>query len=108
MPELHERDDDYVLAYEVMTIEFKTTSEKQYNLRYQYFNPACPFSRNLINSILSKKHYVGLSRLCRFYFDCKISLVKLYWAIRLKSFPYVARYNANNTNKRTQFKRDDI
>ena len=31
--ELHERDDDYPLAPEVMTIEPETTGEKQHNLR---------------------------------------------------------------------------
>ena len=32
-PELHEHDDDYPLAPEVMTIELEITSEKQHNLR---------------------------------------------------------------------------
>ena len=35
-PELHERDDDYPLAPNVMTIEPEITSEKQHNLRVQY------------------------------------------------------------------------
>ena len=34
-PELHEQDDDYPLAPEVMTIEPKITGEKQHNLRPQ-------------------------------------------------------------------------
>ena len=32
-PELHERDNDYPLAPEVMTIELEITGEKQHNLR---------------------------------------------------------------------------
>ena len=44
-PELHERDDDYPLAPEVMTIEPEITGEKQHNLRAQYFGAACPYSR---------------------------------------------------------------
>ena len=51
-PELHERDDDYPLAPEVMTIEPEITGEKQHNLRAQYFGAACPFSRKLICSFL--------------------------------------------------------
>ena len=47
-PELHERDDDYPFASEVMTIEVEITGEKQHNLRAQYFGAACPYSRKLI------------------------------------------------------------
>ena len=36
-PQLHQRDDDYPLAPEVMTIEPEITGEKQHNLRVQYF-----------------------------------------------------------------------
>ena len=35
-------------------------------------------------------------------------LVKVYRAIRFNSFPYVAGYIANNTEKRKQFKHDDV
>ena len=35
LPELHERDDNYPLAPEVMTIEPEITGEKQHNLRAQ-------------------------------------------------------------------------
>ena len=37
-PELHNRDDDYPLAPEVMTIEPEITGEKQHNLRAQYIS----------------------------------------------------------------------
>ena len=59
-PKLHERDDDYLLAPEVMTIEPEITGEKQHNLRAQYHGAACPFSLKLICYFLSKKHYVVL------------------------------------------------
>ena len=55
-PELHERDDDQLLAPEVMTIEPEITGEKQHNLRAQYFGAACPYSRKLICSFLPKKN----------------------------------------------------
>ena len=55
-PELHERDDDYPLAPEVMTIEPEITGEKKHNLRAQYFGAACPHSQKLICSFLPKKH----------------------------------------------------
>ena len=59
-PELHERDDDYPLAPEVMTIEREKTGEKQHNLLVQYFGAACPFSHKLSCSFLPTKHYVVL------------------------------------------------
>ena len=107
-PELHERDDDYPLAAEVMTIEPKITGENHHNLCAQYFGAACPHSRKLICSFLPKKHYVELCQLLRFYFDRGMRPVKVHRAIRFKSSPYVARYIANNTAKRQQFKLDDV
>ena len=107
-PELHERDDDYPLAPEVMTIEPEITGEKQHNLRAQYFGAACPFSRKLICSFLPKKHYVVLGQLLRFYLDRGMRLVKVHRAIRFSSSPSVAGYIANNTEKRKQFKHDNV
>ena len=107
-PEPHERDDDYPLAPDVITIETKVTGEKQHNLRAQYFGAACPFSRIMICSFLPKKHYVVLGQLRRFYLDRGIKPVKVHRAIRFNSTPYVEGYIANNTEKRKQFKHDDV
>ena len=98
--ELHEQDDDYPLAPEVMTIEPEITGEKQHNLRAQDFSAAFPYSRKLICSFLPKKHYVVLNQLLRFCLDRGMRLVKVHRAIRFKSSPYVASYIANNTAKR--------
>ena len=106
--EIHDCNDDYPLAPEVMTIEPEITGEKQHNLRAQYFGAACPFSRKLICSFLPKKHYVVLGQLLRFYLDRGMRLVKVHRAIRFNSSPYVARYIANNTEKRKQFKHDNV
>ena len=107
-PELLERDDDYPLAPEVMTIEPEIINEKQHNLRAQYFGAACPYSRKLICSFLPNKHYVVLGQLLGFYLDRGMRLVKLHQAIRFKSSPYVARNIENNTAKRQQFKHDGV
>ena len=106
--EHHDRDDDYPLAPEVMTIEPEITGEKQHNLRAQYFGAACPFSRKLICFVLPKKQYVVLGQLLRFYLDREMRLVKVHRGIRSNSSPYVAGYIANNTGKRKQFKHDDV
>ena len=68
-PELHEQDDDYPLAPEVMTSESETTGRKQHNLRAHHFGAACPFSRKLICSFVPKKHNVVLGQLLRFYLE---------------------------------------
>ena len=106
--ELHDRDDDYSLAPEVMSIEPEITAEKEHNLRAHYFVAACPFSRKLICSFLSKKLCVMLGQLLRFYLDRGMRLVKVHSAIRFNSSPYVAGYIANNTEKRKQLKHDDV
>ena len=91
-----------------MTIEPEITYEKQHNLRAQYFGAACPYSRKLICSFFTKKHYVVLGQLLRFSLDRGMRLVKVHRAIRFKSFNYVASYIANNTAKRQQFKIDEV
>ena len=48
LAELHNRDDDYPLAQEVMTMEPEITGAKQHNLRAQYFGADCSFSRKMI------------------------------------------------------------
>ena len=107
-PELHERDDDYLLSQEVMTIEPDITGERQHNLRAQYFGAACPYSRILICSFLPKKHYVVLGQLLRFYLDRVMRLVKLHRARHYKSWPYVASYIANNIAQRQQSNHYDV
>ena len=105
---MHERDDDYLQAPEVMTIEPEITGEKQHNLRSQYFDAACTYSRKLICLFLSKKQYVVLAQLLCFYLDRRMRLVKVHRAIFFKVFFYVASYIANNTEKRKQFNYDDV
>ena len=108
LPELDECDDDYLFVPKVMTIEFEITGEKQHNLRGQYFGSACLYSLKLICLFVSKKHYVVLGQLLRFYLDRKIRLINLHWGIRFTYSIYVARYIANNTSTRQQFKHGDV
>ena len=49
-----------------------------------------------------------LEQLIRYYLDRGMKLVKIHRAIRFNSSPYVAGYIANNTEKRKQFKHDDV
>ena len=52
--ELYKRNDDYPLTSNVMTIEPEIIGEMQHNLRAQYYEAACPYSRKLICSYLPK------------------------------------------------------
>ena len=92
----------------VMTIEFEITGAMQHNLIAQYFGAAYLLSRKLICSFLTTKHYVVLGQLLRFSQDRGMRLEKVHRAIRFNSSLYVADYIANNTEKRKQFKHDDI
>ena len=49
-----------------------------------------------------------LGKLLRFYLDRGIRFVKVHRAIRFTSSPYVASYIAINTEKRKEFKHDDV
>ena len=105
-PELHERDDDYPLAPETMTIEQHITGQKQHELRAKYFGAACPHSRKLICSFLPKKHYVVLGHLLRFYLDRGLKLVKVHRGIKFTATPYFAPYIAHNSQRRKENKDD--
>ena len=106
--ELHDRDDDYLMAPEVMTIEAEITEEKQHEMRAHYFGAAYPFTQKLVCSFLPKKHYMVLGQLLAFYLERGMILVSVHRAIRFSSSPYVAGYIANNTAKRQQYKHDDV
>ena len=86
-PELNERDDDYLLVPEVMTIEPVITGEKQHYLRAKYFGAACPYNKKFICSFLPKKHYMVLGQLIRFYLDRGMRFVKVHKANCFKSSP---------------------
>ena len=106
--ELHDRDDDYPITPELITIDAIITGVKQHELRAQYIGAACPFTKNLVCSFVAKKHYVVLGQLLAFYLDRGMYLVNVHRAIGFFSSPYVAGYIANNTAKRQQNKRDDV
>ena len=49
-----------------------------------------------------------LGQLLRFYLDLVMRLVKIHHSICFNSSPYVAGYIAKNTEKRKQFKHDNV
>ena len=107
-PELHERDDDYPMAPELMTITTNITNPKQNQLQAKYYAASCPFSRKLVCSFLIKKHYVVLGHMLRFYLDRGMRLTKVHRGIKFLASNFIADYIDNNTNKRNMYKTDEI
>ena len=105
---LHDRDDEYPMAPELMTITPETTGSKQHELRAKYFAAACPYSRKLIFLFLPKKQYVVLGHMLRFYLDRGMKRIKVHRGIKFTANPYLAQYIDNNTNKRNQYKKYDV
>ena len=105
---LHDRDDDFPMEPELMTIAPASTGPKQHELRAKYFAAACPHSRKLICSFLPKKRYVVLGHMLRFYLDRGMKLTKMHHGIKFTASNYLSQYIENNTNKRAMFKKDDV
>ena len=91
-----------------MTIKPEIPGMKLHNIRAQYIGVSCLLSQKLICFVPPKKHYVVLGQLLRFYLDRRIRLVKVHRAICFDSFPYVAWYIANNTEKLKKFNYDNV
>ena len=81
-PQFHDRDEDYPLATETMTIDARMAdNEKQVELRAKYYGSACPFRRKLVCSFLPKRHYVVYGHLA------------ILSRLRPQFQPYIAHYN---------------
>ena len=104
---IHDRDDDYPLAPEVMQIQTEMLSEKQMRLRRLYYGNSDPFSRKLICSLFLKKHYVVFSETLKFYIDRGIKVTKLHRAIRFETKEMLANYIQFNTTQRTAVGKDE-
>ena len=85
---MHDRDNDYPLAPETMTIEAVMTSEKQHELPAKYFGAASPFSRKLVCSFMAKKKYVVQSSNLRFDLDRGQKLVKIHRGLNCTASAY--------------------
>ena len=106
-PKLHDRDDDYPLAPETMTIDARMANgDKQVKLRAKYYGSACPFSRKLMYSFLPKRHYVVFGELLQFYLDRGMRLVCIHRGIKFSASPQFKPYIAHNTEMRQKFKAD--
>ena len=106
--ELHDRDEDYPLAPETMTIEYVITSKNKHELRAKYFSAAFPFSRKLVCSFKAKGKYVVKSSNLRFNFYRGLKIVKIHRGFRCTANAYFEPYITNNINKRKLCNNDEI
>ena len=85
-----------------MTIEAVITSEKQHELRAKDFGAACPFSRKLVCSLLSKKNYTVQGSNMKHYLVRGMKLIKIHCNICYTANFDIERYITNKTKKRQQ------
>jgi len=98
--EIHDRDDDYPLAPELMEILTAMLSEKQFELLRKYYGDTKKYSKKLICSLLPKKHYVVHSELLKFYIERGLVVTKVHRGIRFFSWPLVKQYIEYNAKQR--------
>ena len=79
--EIHDRDDDYPLAPEVMEIKTEMVSAKHLQLRRKYYGAATPYSRKLVCSLLPKNKYVIHSENLKFYLERGMKVTKVHRGI---------------------------
>ena len=104
---IHDRDDDYPLAPELLEIKTEMLSEKQLRLRRLYYGDSEPFSRKLVCSLLPKKHYVVYSETLKFYLERGMKVTKLHRGMRFETRACLADYIKFNTDKRAAARLDE-
>ena len=97
---IHDRDDDYPLAPELLEIKTEMLSQKQLQLRRLYYGDSEPFSRKLVCSLLPKKHYVVYSETLKFYLQRGMKVTKLHRGMRFDVKASLADYIKFNSDKR--------
>ena len=87
--EIHDRDDDYPLAPELVEIKTEMLSAKHLQLRRKYYGATTPYSRKLVCSLLPKKKYVLHSKNLKFYVDRKMKVTKVHRGIKFSTGDYL-------------------
>ena len=87
--EIHDRDDDYPLAPEVLEIKTEMLSAKHLQLRRKYYGAATPCSRKLVCSLLPKKKYVLHSENLKCYLERGMKVTKVHRGIKFSTGDYL-------------------
>ena len=86
---MHDCNDDYPLAPELMEIKIEMLSATHLQLRRKYFGAATPYSRKLVCSLLPKKKYVLHSENLKFYLERGVKVTKVYRGIKFSTGDYL-------------------
>ena len=105
--ELHDRDDDYPMAPELLDITPEMLSETQHRLVVKYFNAAVPGNKKLICSLLNKRNYVVFGQMLQLYLIRGMKLTKVHRGIKFTAQPYLAAYIQHNTERRFANRTDE-
>ena len=105
--EIHDRDNDYPMAPELLDIAPEMMSDTQHRLVVKYFNAAVPGSKKLICSLMSKRNYVVFGEILRHYLSRGMKLTKLHRGIKFTALPYLAGYIQHNTKMRFEHRDDE-
>ena len=105
--EIHDRDDDYPLAPEIMEVTASMHSEKHLELIRKYYGRSAPFSKKLVCSLLPKKNYLVLGELLQFYLNRGMKITKIHRGIKFDTQQWINPYIEYNTQQRHIFKDDE-
>ena len=97
---LHDRDDDYPLAPELLEIETGMLSQKHLELRRKYYGASNPYSRKLVCSLMPRKRYVVHSELLKFYIERGLVVTKVHRGVKFVAEAMLQPYIQYNTEQR--------
>ena len=104
---IHNRNDDYPLAPELLEIKTEMLSMKQLRFRRLYYGDSKLFSRKLVCLLLPKRHYVVFSETLKFYLERCMNVTKVHWAIRFEVKAMLADYIKFNMDQRGAAGKDE-
>ena len=96
-PEIHDRDDDYPMAPQLMNVRPELLSETQHRLLVNYFNGVAPESKKLISSFVLCFKYTVFGQNLQFYLSRGMKLTKVHRGIKFTALAYLAAYIKHNT-----------
>ena len=81
-PEIHDRDDDYPMAPQLMNVRLDMLSETHHRLLVNYSNGVAPGSKKLICSFLPRLKYTVFRQNLQFYLSRGMKLTKVHRGIK--------------------------
>ena len=106
-PEIHDRDDDYPMAPQLMNVRAEMLSETHHRLLVNYFNGVAPGSKKLICSFLPCLKYTVFGQNLQFYLSRGMKLTKVHRGIKFTGLAYLAGYIKHNTEMRQANRGDE-